>query len=151
MRGVPDKPVVGWLGLAAEGSALLSARANSRSFASTPATAKTAVAGDPGFAQDDTLEEHFFSSLFKGALRCTGVGHMPTAYSVITIEREYGAGGSVIAAKLAERLGWKLYDQELTADIARIAQVDPKAVARCDEQMRSLALPACQSILAGQL
>jgi hypothetical protein len=40
----------------------------------------------------------------------------------------------VIAAKLAERLGWKLYDQELTAEIARIAQVDQEVVARCDEQ-----------------
>ncbi len=63
---------------------------------------------------------------------------MPTAYSVITIEREYGAGGSVIADKLAKRLGWKLYDQALTADIARIAQVDPAAVARCDEQCEPL-------------
>lgn len=27
---------------------------------------------------------------------------------VITIEREYGCGGSEIAAKLAELLGWKL-------------------------------------------
>ena len=63
---------------------------------------------------------------------------MPAAYNVITIEREYGAGGSVIAAKLAERLGWKLYDQELTADIARIAQVDREVVARCDEQVDPL-------------
>lgn len=55
-------------------------------------------------------------------------------YSVVTIEREYGAGGSVIAAKLAGRLGWKLYDQELTAEIARVAKVDQTAVARCDEQ-----------------
>ncbi len=61
-----------------------------------------------------------------------------TSYSVVTIEREYGAGGSVIAAKLAERLGWKLYDQELTADIARIAQVDREVVARCDEQVDPL-------------
>ena len=36
LRGVPDKPVVGWLGLATEASALLSASANSRSFASPP-------------------------------------------------------------------------------------------------------------------
>lgn len=58
---------------------------------------------------------------------------MSPAYNVITIEREYGAGGSVIAAKLAERLGWKLYDRQLTTDIARIAKVDQKAVALCDE------------------
>ena len=63
---------------------------------------------------------------------------MPTAYNVITIEREYGAGGTVIAEKLAKRLGWKLYDQALTADIARIAQVDPEVVARCDEQIEPL-------------
>ncbi len=63
-----------------------------------------------------------------------GGEHMLTTYNIIVIEREYGAGGSVIAAKLAERLGWKLYDQELTAEIARIAQVDRETVARCDEQ-----------------
>ena len=63
---------------------------------------------------------------------------MLTTYNIITIEREYGAGGSVIAAKLAERLGWKLYDQQLTADIARIAQVDRETVARCDEQVDPL-------------
>jgi cytidylate kinase len=63
---------------------------------------------------------------------------MLTAYNVVTIEREYGAGGSVIASKLAERLGWKLYDQALTADIARIAQVDQETVARCDEQCEPL-------------
>lgn len=61
-----------------------------------------------------------------------------TSYSVVTIEREYGAGGSVIAAKLAERLGWRLYDQELTAEIARIAQVDQEVVSRCDEQVDPL-------------
>ena len=55
-------------------------------------------------------------------------------YNVLTIEREYGAGGSVIASKLATHFGWKLYDQELTAEIARVAKVDPKAVAKCDEQ-----------------
>jgi cytidylate kinase len=59
---------------------------------------------------------------------------MLTTYNIIVIEREYGAGGSVIAAKLAERLGWKLYDQQLTAEIARIARVDRETVARCDEQ-----------------
>lgn len=54
-------------------------------------------------------------------------------YNVLIIEREYGAGGSVIAARLAQHLGWKLYDTELTAEIARVAKVDPRAVAQCDE------------------
>lgn len=54
-------------------------------------------------------------------------------FKVITLEREYGAGGGVIARRLAERLGWRLYDQQLTAEIARRADVHPEAVRRCDE------------------
>jgi cytidylate kinase len=57
---------------------------------------------------------------------------------VITIEREYGSGGAVIAQKLAERLGWRLWDRDLTAEIARVAQVDPGAAARCDERVDPL-------------
>jgi hypothetical protein len=46
----------------------------------------------------------------------------------ITIEREFGCGGSEIAAKLAELLGWKLWDQELTQEIARLTNSSPQAV-----------------------
>ena len=52
----------------------------------------------------------------------------------ITVEREYGAGGGVIARKLAQRLGWKLWDAELTCEIARLAKVDQAAVERMDER-----------------
>ncbi len=38
---------------------------------------------------------------------------------IITLEREYGSGGNVIAEKLASRLGWKLWDHLLTEEIAR--------------------------------
>jgi len=58
-------------------------------------------------------------------------------FRLVTIEREYGCGGGAIAAQLAERLGWKLWDQLLTEEIARIANVDPSAVMRCDERMDS--------------
>jgi len=57
---------------------------------------------------------------------------------VITLEREYGSGGAVIAREIAERLGWKLWDEELTAEIARVAQVDHKVAACCDERVDSL-------------
>ncbi len=57
---------------------------------------------------------------------------------VITVEREYGSGGTVIARQLAERLGWKLWDEELTAEIARVADVDRKVAASCDERVDSL-------------
>jgi cytidylate kinase len=46
----------------------------------------------------------------------------------ITIEREFGCGGPEIAAKLAELLGWKLWDHELTEEIARLTHSSPQAV-----------------------
>ena len=54
-------------------------------------------------------------------------------FRILTLEREYGAGGGQIARELAERLGWRLYDQQLTAEIARRADVHPEAVRQCDE------------------
>src|ERR1700687_2190966 len=58
-------------------------------------------------------------------------------FRLVTIEREYGCGGGAIAAPLAERLGWKLWDHLLTEECARLANVDPSAVMRCDERMDS--------------
>jgi cytidylate kinase len=58
-------------------------------------------------------------------------------FRMLTIEREFGCGAASIANRLAGRLGWKLWDQLLTEEIARIAQVDPSAVKRCDERMDS--------------
>ena len=56
----------------------------------------------------------------------------------ITVEREYGAGGGAIARKLADRLGWKLWDDALTCEIARLAKVDQAAVERLDERCDTL-------------
>jgi cytidylate kinase len=52
---------------------------------------------------------------------------------VITIEREYGCGGGEIAQLLATRLNWKLWDQRLTEEIARLANC-PKAVVEAREE-----------------
>ena len=57
---------------------------------------------------------------------------------IIAIEREYGAGGTAIAERLAERLGWKLFDRQLTSEIAKLAEVNESAAARCDERLDSL-------------
>lgn len=46
----------------------------------------------------------------------------------VTIEREFGCGGSEIAAKLAELLGWKLWNRELTQEIARLTNSTPQVV-----------------------
>ncbi len=58
-------------------------------------------------------------------------------FRLITIEREYGCGAAAIAAQLANHLGWKLWDQLLTSEIARLASVDQSAVRRCEERMDS--------------
>jgi cytidylate kinase len=52
---------------------------------------------------------------------------------IITIEREYGCGGGEIAQKLADQIGWKLWDQKLTEEIARLAHC-PKAVVEGREE-----------------
>jgi len=48
---------------------------------------------------------------------------------IVTIEREFGSGGGGIACELARRLGWTLWDQQLTSEIATRAQVAESAVA----------------------
>jgi len=52
---------------------------------------------------------------------------------IVTVEREYGSGGGEIAHQLADRLGWKLWDQLLTEEIARLANC-PKAVVEVREE-----------------
>ena len=52
---------------------------------------------------------------------------------IVTVEREYGSGGGEIAQRLAQRLGWRLWDQELTEEIARLADC-PKSVVEGREE-----------------
>ena len=52
---------------------------------------------------------------------------------IVTIEREYGSGGGEIAQMLSTHLGWKLWDQLLTEEIARLANC-PKAVVEVREE-----------------
>jgi len=54
---------------------------------------------------------------------------------IVTVEREYGCGGSEIAQGLADRLGWKLWDQSLTEEIAKQANVDCGTVERREERV----------------
>ena len=53
--------------------------------------------------------------------------------NIITIEREYGCGGGDIAKLVANRLGWTLWDEKLTEEIARLAHC-PKAVVEAREE-----------------
>jgi cytidylate kinase len=58
--------------------------------------------------------------------------------NVITIDREYGSGAADIACKLAQRLGWKLWDQLLTTEIARTMDCDCQAVEEREERRDAL-------------
>jgi cytidylate kinase len=57
---------------------------------------------------------------------------------IVAIEREFGCGGGAIAEQLAARLGWKLFDRQLTSEIAKLAEVDESAATRCDERLDPL-------------
>src|ERR1700692_3357688 len=56
-------------------------------------------------------------------------------FRIVTLEREFGSGGGRIAAELAHRLEWKLWDQQLTCEIAKRAESREAAVALCDERV----------------
>jgi cytidylate kinase len=57
---------------------------------------------------------------------------------IITIEREYGCGAAGIARELAARLGWKLWDELLTQEIARLANCDQSVVRKHEERQDPL-------------
>ena len=48
----------------------------------------------------------------------------------VTIEREFGCGASEIAGLVASQLGWSLWDERLTQEIARLTESTPEAVER---------------------
>jgi cytidylate kinase len=52
---------------------------------------------------------------------------------IVTIEREYGCGGGEIAQRLAKQLGWTIWDQALTEEIAKLAEC-PKAIVEVREE-----------------
>ena len=68
---------------------------------------------------------------------------------IITIEREYGCGGAEIAQKIADRLGWKLWDQLLTCEIARLSNCDQAEVKCREERVDPLYYRLFKSILRG--
>ena len=70
---------------------------------------------------------------------------------VLTIEREYGSGAAEIAQKLAERLGWKLWDQLLTDEIARHMECDSQHVEQQEERRDPLYYRLLQILPARQL
>jgi cytidylate kinase len=68
---------------------------------------------------------------------------------IITIEREYGCGGGEIAQLVAKRLGWTLYDQLLTEEIAKLANCSRTVVEVREERTDPLYYRLFKSFLRG--
>jgi cytidylate kinase len=68
---------------------------------------------------------------------------------VLTIEREYGSGAAAIAQKVAARLGWTLWDQSLTDEIARRMDCDRRHVEQHEERRDPLHYRLFKAFLRG--
>jgi cytidylate kinase len=54
---------------------------------------------------------------------------------LITVSRQFGAGGSQVARQVAERLGWRLVDNELIEEVAARAGLPREHVAEREERV----------------
>lgn len=68
---------------------------------------------------------------------------------VITIEREYGCGASDIARALAGHLNWRLWDQDLTSEIARMAHCKASTIEEREERRDPLYYRLLKSFTRG--
>jgi cytidylate kinase len=69
--------------------------------------------------------------------------------NVITIEREFGCGASEIASLVASRLGWSLWDEQLTKEIARLTESTPEAVEQREWRTDPVVFRVFQDFLRG--
>jgi cytidylate kinase len=69
--------------------------------------------------------------------------------NTITIEREFGCGASEIASLVATRLGWSLWDERLTQEIARLTESTPEAVEQREWRTDPLVIRVFQDFLRG--
>ena len=53
---------------------------------------------------------------------------------ILIIDREFGSGGSTIGEILAQRLGWKLFDDQLSQEIARLAKIPVEMCKKREER-----------------
>lgn len=57
---------------------------------------------------------------------------------IITISRQYGAGGSAVAARVAKALGWTLYDNAMIDEVAARLGITAAEVSAREERLPSL-------------
>ena len=69
--------------------------------------------------------------------------------NALTIEREFGCGASEIASLVASRLGWSLWDERLTQEIARLTESTPEAVEKREWRTDPAVFRVFQDFLRG--
>lgn len=67
---------------------------------------------------------------------------------LITISRQYGAGGSAVAARVADALGWRVVDNELVERVAARAGLTAEDVATREERVPTFIERLAQTIIA---
>ncbi len=68
---------------------------------------------------------------------------------IISVEREYGCGAAHISATIAHRLGWKLWDQEITEEIARRLKCKKEMVQEREERCDSMFYRLVKAFMRG--
>jgi hypothetical protein len=69
--------------------------------------------------------------------------------NILTIEREFGTGAPYIAESLARKLGWTLWDQEITETIARRLKCKAEMVQRREERVDSMFYGLIKAFMRG--
>ena len=67
---------------------------------------------------------------------------------LITISRQFGAGGSATAARVAGALGWRVVDNELVEKVAARAGLAPEDVAGREERVPTFIERLAQTVVA---
>lgn len=80
----------------------------------------------------------FFSQLYRQIIK-KSVPEKSGLKPLITISREMGSGGKIIAQMVAQRLGrpWKVYHKDLIEKIAKETRLEKKLIEEIDEKKRS--------------
>ena len=68
---------------------------------------------------------------------------------LITVSRQFGAGGSSVAARVAEALAWRVVDNELVERVAARAGLTPEDVASREGRAPTFIERLAQAVVAG--
>lgn len=81
----------------------------------------------------ELINRNILSSKVEDFIKSRRTGNQ---HPIITISREYGSGGSVVAQRLAQKLGgnWRIFHEEIVNEIAKEARLEKKLIREIDEK-----------------